>query len=133
MGSNLSRDRSPTILDFDPQIMATGVEVSSSSYGKHCVRLMRVRRQEDVYSVTELKLNVELELATHQDYHHGDNSDVVATDSVKNTVFVLARKNKVSPNAVKKTLDYNVLRPSYTCCCRLSPLNSSVCFCAATS
>lgn len=71
-------------------------EVSYSGYGKNDVRLMRVRREGDRYFVTELKVNVELQLSSTNDYHYGDNSDVVATDSQKNTVLALARQNPVS-------------------------------------
>ena len=70
-------------------------EVSFSGYGKNDVRLMRVRREGDKYFVTELKVNVELQLGTSKDYQRGDNSDVVATDSQKNTILAFARKNVV--------------------------------------
>ncbi len=70
-------------------------EVSYSGYGKNDIRLMRLRRDGDKYDVTELKVNVELQLATTLDYDKGDNRDVVATDSQKNTVLVLARQNPV--------------------------------------
>ena len=56
---------------------------------------MRVRRDGSWYSVCELMLSVELQLATTKDYRHGDNSDVVATDSIKNTVHAMAKKNEV--------------------------------------
>lgn len=70
-------------------------EVSYSGFGKNEVRLMRVRKEGDKYFVTELKVNVELQLSTTKDYQRGDNSDVVATDSQKNTIMVLARQNTV--------------------------------------
>ena len=70
-------------------------EVSYSGYGKNDVRLMRVRRDGDKYFVTELKVNIELQLASTKDYQEGNNSDVVATDSQKNTVMALARQNTV--------------------------------------
>ena len=72
------------------------VKVSYTGYGKNDVRLMRVRREGDKYFVTELKVNVELQLSSVKDYHEGDNSDVVSTDSQKNTVLALARQNQVS-------------------------------------
>lgn len=70
-------------------------EVSSSGYGKNSVRLLRVRRDGECHSVCELRVNVELELASKWDYQLGDNRDVVATDSQKNTVLVFAQKNAV--------------------------------------
>ena len=70
-------------------------EVSASGYGKNVVRLMRVRREGPLYSVTELRVDVQLQLSSIKDYERGDNSDVVATDSCKNTVHVLAKRNPV--------------------------------------
>ena len=70
-------------------------EIGETPYGKNTVRVMRVRRDGDRYSVTELKVDVRLQLATNKDYTQGDNSDVVATDSMKNTVHVLAKQNTV--------------------------------------
>lgn len=37
-------------------------------------------------------MSTRLTLATEKDYLHGDNSDIIATDSQKNTVYVLAKK-----------------------------------------
>ena len=71
------------------------IKVTWSGYGKDDVRLMRVRRDGDKYFVTELKVNTRLQLASIKDYECGDNSDVVATDSQKNTVLVLAKQNNV--------------------------------------
>ena len=70
-------------------------EVTFSGFGKNDVRLMRIRKDGDRYFVTELKVNTQLQLATIKDYQSGDNSDVVATDTQKNTVLVLAKQNKV--------------------------------------
>ena len=69
--------------------------LQSTGYGKSKVRIMRVRRDGNWYGVCELQLDVELQLSTVADYTGGDNSGVVATDSIKNTVHALAKKNKV--------------------------------------
>lgn len=86
-------------------------EVSYSGYGKNDVRLMRVRREGDRYFVTELKVNVELQLENPKDYLRGDNSDVVATDSQKNTILALARQNTVSGAIKMSTKVVYVLTP----------------------
>ena len=70
-------------------------EVTVTEYGKNWVRLMRVRQEGDKYFITELRVNTRLELSSSKDYLHGDNSDIVATDSQKNTVLVLAKQNQV--------------------------------------
>lgn len=72
----------------------------STGYGKERVRLMRVKRDGPRYSVCELMIGVELQLATTKDYKYGDNSDVVATDSMKNTVYAMAKKNEVRINKI---------------------------------
>ncbi len=75
-------------------VMAKPV-VSHSGYGKNDVRLMRIRRDGDRHYVTELSVCTELQLSTVMDYERGDNGNVVATDSQKNTVLVLAKQNEV--------------------------------------
>lgn len=86
-------------------------EVSYSRYGKNDVRLMLVRRDGDKYFVTELKVNVELQLATTVDFHKGDNRDVVATDSQKNTIMALARQSTV--RGVLQSLHTTINSPQY--------------------
>ena len=70
-------------------------EVALSGYGKNDVRFMRVRREGEKYFVTELSVYTTLQLDTAKDYWRADNSDVVATDSQKNTVLVMAKQNHV--------------------------------------
>lgn len=45
-----------------------------------------------IHSVKELEVSTRLTLSTEKDYLLGDNSDIIATDSQKNTVYVLAKK-----------------------------------------
>ncbi|KAL5484625.1 hypothetical protein EMCRGX_G021154 [Ephydatia muelleri] len=68
-------------------------EVSYSGYGKNAVRVMRVKKNGSHYSICEFDVKVQLQLATDKDYTSGDNSDVVATDTMKNTVYVLAKNS----------------------------------------
>ena len=71
-------------------------KIEAKGYGKNFVRVMWLKRQGDVHSISELSVNVELELLTTVDYEKGDNKDVVATDSQKNTILALAKKHGVS-------------------------------------
>jgi urate oxidase len=48
-----------------------------------------------VHSIKELEVKSLLTLSTVKDYLHGDNSDIIATDSQKNTVYILAKKHGV--------------------------------------
>jgi urate oxidase len=49
-------------------------------------------------------VSTRLTLATHKDYTHADNSDIIATDSQKNTVYLLAKKY-----GVKSPEDFGIL------------------------
>lgn len=59
-------------------------------YGKHAVRLLRVKRNETLHEVAEWEANVLLEGDLAGSYLGDDNSSVVPTDTVKNTVLALA-------------------------------------------
>src|SRR5687768_8990747 len=63
-----------------------------NSYGKSIVRLTKVVRHGSVHELFEISADVQLQGAFEPAYKHGDNRDVVATDSIKNTVYVLAKE-----------------------------------------
>jgi urate oxidase len=73
--------------------------VASARYGKDNVRVYKVERDEKtgVQSVTEITVCVLLEGAIETSYTHADNSVVVATDSMKNTVYIKAKQHSVTP------------------------------------
>src|SRR3954451_23312403 len=70
-------------------------KLAQNSYGKSAVRLTRVTRLPDRHELAELSVNVRLEGDFARSYTHGDNSTVVATDSMKNTVYLLAKQHPV--------------------------------------
>lgn len=59
-------------------------------YGKHQVRLLRVRRKETAHEVAEWEADVLLEGDLAGAYLAADNASIVPTDTVKNTVLILA-------------------------------------------
>ncbi|MEI7683752.1 MAG: urate oxidase [Planctomycetota bacterium] len=63
----------------------------SNAYGKSLVRLTHVTRHPDRHELKELAVAVQLEGDFAAAYLTGDNRQVVATDSMKNTVYVLAK------------------------------------------
>jgi urate oxidase len=66
------------------------IELGPNRYGKAAIRLVRVGRDTDPHRLRDLTVAVALEgdfTAAHVD---GDNSLVVATDTMKNTVYALA-------------------------------------------
>lgn len=64
-------------------------------YGKNNVKMLFVRRDGVVHSIKEYEVSTELTLDTDDDYIHGDNSAIVATDSQKNTVYILAKNHGI--------------------------------------
>jgi urate oxidase len=67
--------------------------LTSNSYGKSDVRLTKVVRRGAVHDLLEFSVDVLLTGDFSQSYTHGDNSNIIATDSMKNTVYVLAKEN----------------------------------------
>lgn len=68
--------------------------IASSVYGKSAVRLTKVTRHADRHDLKELSVDVRLVgEAFEETYLTGDNRHVIATDSMKNTVYVLAKSH----------------------------------------
>jgi urate oxidase len=68
------------------------VSLAWNRYGKSRVRLVKVYRGPDSHDLIDLTLDVALEGAFERVYVEGDNSGCLATDTMKNTVYALARK-----------------------------------------
>jgi urate oxidase len=67
------------------------VHLVCQKYGKERVRVLLVRRGADgVHTVHEIEASVQMEGDFSETYLTGDNSKVVATDTMKNTVQALA-------------------------------------------
>lgn len=66
--------------------------ISDYGYGKDSVKVLHVKRDGPVHSIKEFEVSTHLKLYSKKDYFYGDNSDIVATDSQKNTVYLLAKK-----------------------------------------
>jgi urate oxidase len=70
--------------------------VRSQSYGKSLVRLSRVRRDAARHEFIELTVWIELDGDFEKSYSAADNTLVVATDTMKNTVYILASRHDVN-------------------------------------
>jgi urate oxidase len=71
--------------------------LSTNSYGKAAVRLVTVTRRGPRHELRDLTISTRLEgefTAAHVD---GDNRAVLPTDTMKNTVYALARSHSSSP------------------------------------
>jgi urate oxidase len=64
-------------------------------YGKSRVRLVKVRRRREPHELVDLTLDVQLEGAFEAVYAAGDNTLCLATDTMKNTVYALARQDPI--------------------------------------
>jgi urate oxidase len=69
--------------------------LKSNSYGKSMVRLTKVDRHCTPPRWKEITVATELRGEFETCYLDGDNSKIVATDSIKNTVYVMASKHGV--------------------------------------
>ena len=84
-----SSDRKAVLM---PEKSKAGIIVHHS-YGKSKVRLTKVSRQPDRHELKELNVDIALEGDFEETYTTGDNARIVATDSMKNTVYVLAAEH----------------------------------------
>ncbi|EFA79295.1 urate oxidase [Heterostelium album PN500] len=69
--------------------MATLID---NRYGKAKVRVLKVNKNKDYHTVFDLDCCVLLQGQFEETYLTGNNERVVATDSIKNTVYLLAQK-----------------------------------------
>jgi urate oxidase len=69
-------------------------EIGYQRYGKSHVRVMRVNKRPERHELVELSVQVLLEGTLFDaSYLTGDNSKVVPTDTVKNSIYILARQH----------------------------------------
>jgi urate oxidase len=73
------------------------IELGVNRYGKSAIRLVKIVRGPDRHAVRDLTVAVTLEGDFASSYVDGDNSLVVATDTMKNTVYALAREHLTGP------------------------------------
>jgi urate oxidase len=67
--------------------------LAENKYGKSRVRLMKVRRLDDRHDVKEWNVQVLLEGDFERCFTVGDNSKILPTDTIKNTVYSLGRSS----------------------------------------
>ncbi len=65
--------------------------LASHVYGKSNIRLTRVTRHPTHHELHEISVDIALHGAFEKSYLAGDNSQIVATDTMKNTVYALAK------------------------------------------
>lgn len=73
------------------------MELGSNTYGKAAIRVVRVHRRPDGDGVRDLTVDIGLDGDFGAAYTDGDNASVVATDTMKNTAYVVARDHLDGP------------------------------------
>ena len=71
-------------------------QLTWNRYGKSQVRLVKVRRARDPHEIVDLTINVQLEGDFDTVFVDGDNAPCIATDTMKNTVYALARQHPIA-------------------------------------
>jgi urate oxidase len=69
--------------------------IAFDTYGKTRVRLTNVQRNGDQHELRELTVDIFLEGAFEESFTKADNSLVLPTDTMKNTVYIIARKKPI--------------------------------------
>ncbi|KAI4178037.1 MAG: hypothetical protein LQ346_007581 [Caloplaca aetnensis] len=74
-------------------------KLSASQYGKDNIRVYKVHRNEQtgVQDVVEMTVCVLLQGDIETSYTEADNSVVVATDTMKQTTYIMAKQHPVTP------------------------------------
>jgi urate oxidase len=71
------------------------IKLGENNYGKSRVRLLRVVRQEGRHDIKEMTLGIRFEGDFETAHAKGDNRKILPTDTMKNTVYALARQYPV--------------------------------------
>ena len=76
------------------------IRLGENNYGKQRVRILQVARHPDRHDIKELTLGIRLEGDFETAHTKGDNRKVLPTDTMKNTVYALAKQHAIeSPEA----------------------------------
>ncbi|KAM4022812.1 uricase-like isoform 2-T2 [Anomaloglossus baeobatrachus] len=67
------------------------LEFVRTGYGKNAVKVLQIKRDGKWHYIKEIEASVELTLQSKKDYLQGDNGDIIPTDTIKNTVYALAK------------------------------------------
>jgi urate oxidase len=69
--------------------------LGATSYGKSAVRLVKVTRHEGRHDLCDLNVDIALEGDFAAAYTGGDNTRLLATDTMRNTVYALAKDHPI--------------------------------------
>ncbi len=72
-------------------------EIGANRYGKSAIRLVKVDKRTDRHELRDLTVDIALAGDFAGSYTDGDNSQVIATDTMKNTVYAFAPQHLTGP------------------------------------
>jgi len=73
------------------------IVLSRAGYGKSAVRLVKVSRRRHGHDVRDLTVGVGLDGDFDAAYVEGDNTGLLATDTMRNVVYALAKNHPIDP------------------------------------
>jgi urate oxidase len=76
--------------------MAT--QLAENSYGSSRIHLLRVSKQHGRHDVREIALSIRFEGDFEAAHVEGDNRKILPADTMKNTVYALARQHSIEPS-----------------------------------
>jgi urate oxidase len=71
------------------------IRLGENNYGKQRVRILQVTRHTDRHDIKELTIGIRLEGDFETAHTKGDNRKVLPTDTMKNTVYALAKRHAI--------------------------------------
>lgn len=71
------------------------IRLGANNYGKQRVRLLQRSKRDGRYDIKELTLGIRLEGDFVTAHTQGDNRKILPTDTMKNTVYALARQHPI--------------------------------------
>ena len=73
------------------------IRLAENSYGSSQIQLLRVAKQEGRHDIRELGISIHFEGDFEAAHSQGDNRKILPADSMKNTVYALARQHSIEP------------------------------------
>lgn len=71
------------------------IRLGENNYGKQRVRILQVVRYAEHHEINELTLGIRLEGDFESAHSKGDNRKILPTDTMKNTVYALAKQHTI--------------------------------------
>src|SRR5258708_15985919 len=67
------------------------IRLDTNAYGKNAIRLSKIIRYSDRHEIRQISVDISLQGDFDAAHVQGDNSKVLPTDTMKNTVYALAK------------------------------------------